>query len=134
MALPLAGLPSGVELGSLVHSVLERADFAAPDLEQELVSLVAQEAAWRGVPIGHPAAAAAGLLVAIETPFDAGGVRLRDLTAADRIREMVFELPLVGGDAPTGTLHPGDIADLLERRLAAGDPLAPYPDICAGPA
>ena len=128
MALPLAGLPAGVELGSLVHSVLERADFAAPDLGDALTSLVAEEAAWRGVPIGDPGAAAAGLLAAIETPLGACGVRLRDLTAADRIREMVFELPLVGGDAPTGTLHPGDIADLLERRLGSGDPLAPYPE------
>ena len=126
--LPLAGLPAGVELGSLVHSVLERADFAAPDLNDALAALVAQEAAWRGVPITDPEAAAAGLLAAIETPLDAGGNRLRDLTAADRVREMVFELPLVGGDAPTGTLHPGDIADLLERRLGAGDPLAAYPE------
>ena len=127
VALPLAGLPAGVELGSLVHSVLERADFAAPDLGDALTSLVAEEAAWRGVPIGDPQAAAAGLLAAIETPLGVG-VRLRDLAAADRIREMVFELPLVGGDAPTGTLHPGDIADLLERRLGSGDPLAPYPE------
>ena len=80
-----------------------------------------------GRPDRRPGAAAAGLLAAIETPLGVG-VRLRDLAAADRIREMVFELPLVGGDAPTGTLHPGDIADLLERRLGAGDPLAPYPE------
>jgi exodeoxyribonuclease V beta subunit len=126
--LPLAGLPAGVELGSLVHSVLERADFAAPDLDDALAALVAQEAAWRGVPITDPEAAAAGLLAAIETPLDAGGSRLRDLAGPDRIREMVFELPLVGGDTPTGTLHPGDIADLLESRLVAGDTLAAYPE------
>lgn len=128
VALPLADLPAGVELGSLVHSVLEHADFAAPDLKDALTSLVAEEAAWRGVPIADPEAAAAGLLAAIETPLGTGGARLRDLTAADRIREMVFELPLVGGDAPTGTLRPGDIADLLESHLAAGDPLAAYPE------
>ncbi len=127
VALPLAGLPSGVGLGSLVHSVLERVDFAAPDLRDELTSLVAEQAAWRGVEIASPAAAAAGLLSAIETPLGVG-VRLRDLARADRIDEMVFELPLVGGDAPTGTLHPGDIADLLEGRLGAGDPLAGYPE------
>ena len=33
-----------------------------------------------------------------------------------------------GATRPTGTLHPGDIADLLERRLGAGDPLAAYPE------
>ncbi|MEZ0285633.1 MAG: UvrD-helicase domain-containing protein, partial [Thermoleophilia bacterium] len=127
VALPLADLPSGVELGSVVHSVLERADFAAPDLRDVLISLVAEQAAWRGVEIGSPAAAAAGLLSAIETPLGVG-VRLRDLARADRIDEMVFELPLVGGDAPTGTLRPGDIADLLESRLGPGDPLAAYPE------
>jgi exodeoxyribonuclease V beta subunit len=130
--LPLADLPAGTELGSLVHAVLERIDFAAPGLEGALTSLVTQEAAWRGVEIASPAAAAVGLLAAIETPLEVGA-RLRDLTRADRIDEMVFELPLVGGGAPNGTLHPGDIADLLERHLDADDPLAAYPARLRGP-
>ncbi len=128
VALPLADLPAGVGLGSLVHAVFERADFAAPDLEDQLTSLVAEQAHRWDVPIADPDAAAAGLLAAIETPLDADETCLRDLTRADRLQELVFELPLVGGDAPTGTLHPGDIADLLERRLGPGDPLAAYTD------
>jgi exodeoxyribonuclease V beta subunit len=126
VALPLAGLPAGVELGSLVHAVLEQADFAAPDLGDELAFLVAEEAGRRAVAISDPAVAAMGLLAAIETPL-AVGARLRDIRRSDRLDELAFELPLVGGDAPTGAVHPGDIADLLERHLDPGDPLAAYP-------
>ena len=40
-------------------------------------------------------------------------LRLRDVAAADRLDELGFELPLVGGDTPTGTLGLG------RHRLAA---------------
>ena len=38
----------------------------------------------------------------------------------DRLDELGFEIPLVGGDAPTGILHVGRVADLLEEHLAGG--------------
>ena len=48
----------------------------------------------------------AGCARRIETPLGplAGGLRLRDLARADRLDELAFELPLVGGDEPTGAL------------------------------
>ena len=71
-----------------------------------------------------------GLTSAIETPLGPllGEMRLRDVTAADRLDELVFELPLVGGDRPTGTLDLSDVASLLETHIPAGDPLVGYAD------
>jgi exodeoxyribonuclease V beta subunit len=129
-AAPLAGMPAGVEFGSLVHGVLERADFTAPDLTAELAPLVASELLRHPVEIEDRAAAVTGLAAAIETPLGplAGGLRLRDLARADRLDELSFELPLAGGDAPAGELELGALARLLRERVPAGDPLEGYAD------
>jgi ATP-dependent exoDNAse (exonuclease V) beta subunit len=92
-------MPVGVHVGTFVHRVLEAADFAADDLDEELARCVASERARRAVDIGEPAAVVAGLRAAIETPLGpvfGGGVRLRDLARVDRLDELDFELPLVG--------------------------------------
>jgi exodeoxyribonuclease V beta subunit len=70
----------------------------------------------------------AGLRAAIETPLGplVADTRLRDLSRADRLEELEFELPLVGGDRPTGLLRLAPIGDLLREHLPAGDPLAGY--------
>ena len=52
---------------------------------------------------------------------------LRDVTRADRLDELNFELPLVGGDDPSGpALTLAAIADVLRRHSPPGDPLAGY--------
>ena len=114
---PLGALPVGVEFGTFVHRVLQESDFAAADLEAELAAHGA----------GQPAALA-GLRAAIETPLGplADDLRLRDLHRADRLDELEFELPLAGGEDPTGQLAPAAIAEVLRTRLPAGDPLLPY--------
>ncbi|HET7486690.1 MAG TPA: UvrD-helicase domain-containing protein [Acidimicrobiales bacterium] len=134
---PLAGMPAGPEVGTLVHAVLEAADFAAADLDTALGAAVAEEVRWRGVDVGDPVAVAAGLRAALETPLGplAGGAALRQVERAHRLDELGFELPLVGGDAPApATLHLDAIAGLLRHRLPAGDPLAAYPARLADPA
>ncbi len=45
---------------------------------------------------------------------------------SDRLDELGFEIPLVGGDDPTGTLHVRALADLLETQLPADDPVGRY--------
>ena len=69
-----------------------------------------------------------GLRAAIETPLGpvVGGVRLRDVARADRLDELEFELPLAGGDEPTGRLTLQAIAGVLRAHLPAGDPMAAY--------
>jgi exodeoxyribonuclease V beta subunit len=126
----LAGMPVGVQVGTFVHRVLEATDFAAPDLEAELRARVAAALARRRVDVGDPARVVAGLRAAIETPLGplAGGRALREVARADRLDELVFELPLVGGDAPTGRLTLAAIAALLREHLPQDDPLAGYAD------
>ncbi|MGI8683765.1 MAG: UvrD-helicase domain-containing protein [Acidimicrobiales bacterium] len=133
--LPLAAMPGGTEIGTLVHSVLEGVDFASADLDAELATGVEQQRRWHNVDLGDPPVLVAGLRAAIETPLGpiVGNLCLRDLGRADRRDEMVFELPLTGGDTPTGTLTLPAIVSLLRAHLPTGDMLAGYPDRLADP-
>ena len=126
--LPLATMPGGREVGTFVHSVLEAVDFAADDLDAALMAAVAAEQRRQRIDIGSPATVVAGLRAAIETPLGPlfGDRRLRDIGSADRVNEMTFELPLVGGDAPTASVDVLAIAGLLRRHLPEGDPLSGY--------
>ena len=125
---PLSGMPAGVQFGTFVHTVLEATDFAAPDLERELDEHVSAVGSRRGVELGEPGEAVSGLRAAIETPLGAmvDGLRLRDVNRADRLDELEFELPLVGGDEPSGQLTLAAIAGALRGHLDAGDPMLDY--------
>jgi exodeoxyribonuclease V beta subunit len=108
-----------------VHTVLEATDFAAADLETDLAQAVAAAGSRRPADLLDPGEAITGLTAAIETPiFD--GLRLRDVARADRLDELEFELPLVGGDDPTGRLTLKALAGVLRRHLPAGDPMGDY--------
>jgi exodeoxyribonuclease V beta subunit len=128
----LADMPAGVEVGTFVHRLFEVTDFAAPDLDAELTARVAELQARRPVDLGDSAAAVAGLRASIETPL-VDGLRLRDLARADRLDELEFELPLVGGDDPTSRLLLDTVAGVLAAHLPAGDPLAGYARRLADP-
>lgn len=121
-------LPVGIAFGTFVHSVLEGTDFAAPDLDADLAAAIAATGSRRPLDLGDPARAVAALRAAIETPLGplADGIRLRDLRRRDRLDEAEFELPLAGGDDPTGRLAMSAIAGVLRAHLPAGDPLAAY--------
>jgi exodeoxyribonuclease V beta subunit len=126
---PMTDLPSGAAFGTLVHEILERVDFSAPDLVAELTAAAEAEGAERFVGVPAPDLARA-LAPSLQTPLGplADGLRLRDLGRGDRRDEMEFELPLAGGDTPSGAVRVGEVADLLRRHLPAGDPLAEYAD------
>jgi exodeoxyribonuclease V beta subunit len=132
---PLAAMPSGVDVGTFVHRVLEAIDFAAPDLDAEIACGIAAVRARRPFEIGDPAVVIAGLRAAIETPlgpaFD--GLRLRDVARADRLDELTFELPLAGGDEPAGRFSPAALGAVLREHLEPGDPLRGYADRLADP-
>ena len=121
-------MPVGARVGTFVHQVLEATDFAAADLDAELAGHVETFQARRRVDVGEPEHVVAGLRAAIETPLGpgAGELRLRDVARADRLDELTFELPLAGGDVPTGRLTLDAIAAVLAAHLPPGDPLAAY--------
>jgi exodeoxyribonuclease V beta subunit len=126
---PMAGLPVGAAFGTLVHAVLERADFAADDRPAELAAAAEAEGSARFAGI-EPGDLAAALTPALATPLGplAGGVRLADVDRSDRLDELEFELPLAGGDVPTGDVSVGQVADLVRRHVGAGDLLHGYGD------
>jgi exodeoxyribonuclease V beta subunit len=126
---PMAALPVGAAFGTLVHAVLERADFAALDLTAELQAAAEEEGSARFVGV-EPGELAEALVPALETSLGplAGGVRLADIQRGDRLDELEFELPLAGGDAPTGESRIADIGRLLRGHLGPVDPLAGYAD------
>jgi exodeoxyribonuclease V beta subunit len=121
-------MPVGVRIGTFVHEVLEATDFAAGDLRAELSERVADSLARRRVDVGEPAHVVGGLAAALETPLGplADELRLRDVRRADRLDELTFELPLAGGDDPTGRVTLGAVGSALATLLPAGDPLAAY--------
>lgn len=132
---PMADLPGGTTFGTLVHELLEHVDTEAPDLGAELLLRCREAGLTRGLGV-DPDALAAALLPVMRTPLGAlaGGRTLADVAPADRLPEMVFELPLAGGEVGgrRGAVL-RDVAGLLRRHLAADDPFAPYADRLDGP-
>jgi exodeoxyribonuclease V beta subunit len=125
---PLADVPAGVAFGTFVHTVLEATDFAAGDLDAELAARIGASQSRRAYELGDPALIATGLRAAIETPLGPllDGLRLRDIGRPDRLDELEFELPLVGGDEPSGRVTLRAIAGVLREHLPPGDAMAAY--------
>ena len=133
----LAAMPGGARVGTLVHRVLGADRFHRGRPEA---------ASWVGssrrkwcrdtLELGDRDAVVAGLAAMIEAPLGplTGGRRLRDFATVDRLDELGFEFPLIGGDTPTGNLNVVDIAALLAAHLSPDDPLAGYPARLADPA
>ncbi len=130
---PLAVLPAGAELGTLVHRVMERVNFTAEDLHQELATVVDEELRRRPLDLtpsptsGSPPEAGQRLLVeglcrSIDTPLGplAPGRRLRDVGGGDRLNELSFELVL-GESGPRARVS--DVGRLAVDHLEATDPL-----------
>jgi len=111
-------LPGGACFGTVVHEVLEVADLSVQPLAEELLRVT-----------GDPALVAA-LVPAVSTSLGplASGMSLRDVPISDQLRELNFELPLAGGDAPVGTVRLREIAGLLRSHLPVGDPVRSYAD------
>jgi exodeoxyribonuclease V beta subunit len=58
---------------------------------------------------------------------------LTSVGGGDRLDELGFEMPLVGGDRPAGVAQLSDVAELLRERLAVDDPLVHYAARLADP-
>jgi exodeoxyribonuclease V beta subunit len=126
---PMGDLPAGAAFGTLVHGVLEKVDFSAPDLREQLVAVCTTAGSERF--LSRPAADLAdALLPSLGTPLGplVGGLSLRDVRLRDRLNELDFELPLAGGDVPRGYATIEQISALLRRHLPSEDPLAAYAD------
>ncbi|HEY4896112.1 MAG TPA: UvrD-helicase domain-containing protein [Solirubrobacteraceae bacterium] len=132
---PLSDMPTGARVGILLHQMLEETDFAAQDLAEEISLQLAAAQRWRTVELGDQKSVVDGLCAAIETPLGPllGERRLRDFGSTDRLSELSFELPLVGGEHPDGELTLATIAGVLREHLPPGDVLESYADRLSDP-
>ncbi len=130
IALPLAAMPASAQVGTMIHQVMEDADFAAADLAVEIAGHLAREIDRHRIDLGDIDEVAVALASALATPLGPalGDFCLAGTSTHDRLDEMAFELPLSGGDYPTGDLVVGEIAQLLHAHLPDGDPLHTYAD------
>jgi exodeoxyribonuclease V beta subunit len=124
----LAAMPAGVDVGTFVHRVMEVTDFTAADIDAELAARVAEAQGRRAVDVGPAGALVTGLRAVLETPLGPvlGDRRLRDVPRRDRLDELGFELPLAGGDQPSGWLTLHRVASVLRAHTSPADPLAGY--------
>jgi exodeoxyribonuclease V beta subunit len=129
VTVPLEGMPGGTSIGTLVHRVFEEVDFASADLDADLAAVLARQLDRSRIDVGDASAVVAGLRAAIETPLGPllGDLRLRDTARSDRLDELGFELPLVGGDAPSASLALESVAAVLDGFVGDDDVLAGYP-------
>ena len=137
--LPLAAMPGGARVGSLVHGVLEQVDFTAADLDGRARRRLAEQLGVEHVDVGPPRSRGRAR-AAIETPLGplVGDLRLRDigpgrparragLRAAARRRRRAdrreLDLAALAGvlDAHVGSGRP---AGRLRRRGSATRPSA----------
>lgn len=123
---PFADLPAGAAFGTLVHAVLEAVDTSAADLPAEITARCQEQVVRHPVPGASAEALAPAVSAALLTPLGelAADTTLAAIAPADRLPELDFEYPMGGDALPTL----GDLADLLQRHLPAGDPLAAYAD------
>ena len=131
---PMAELPKGTSLGTLVHAVLETTDPMAPDLNAELLLRTTAEVNRRP-GLATPEQLAEALLPVLQTSLGplAGGRTLSDIPVSDRLAELDFELPLAGGDSIGASVTLAELAPLLRRHLTPTDPLRGYADRLESP-
>ena len=140
MALGLAAMPGGALVGTVVHGVLEQIEFDAPDLVAEVDAALRQELTCYNVDLGNRDDVVRGLCAAIESPARTWRPACGCATSPrqDRLDELGFEIPLVGGDDAAaqqdGELRVGDIATLLAEHLDPADPVYAYADRLRDPA
>jgi exodeoxyribonuclease V beta subunit len=133
---PLAETPRGAEMGTFVHAVLERVDFDSADLTAAVNEAVLGEQSLRGTDIGSSEHLVVGLVAALSTPLGhlVDDRSLRSFGPADRLDELRFELPLAGGDRPSGRILTADIARLFATSVGPGTALDGYAARLASPA
>jgi exodeoxyribonuclease V beta subunit len=126
--LPLAGMPASAEVGTILHTVLERVSFAADDLVGDLAVALADEVARHEIELGDLRLVAEALAAALATPLgpDFDEHTLRGIPDADRRTELGFEIPLGGGDRPHGRSIVADIAEVLRGHVPPDDGLHAY--------
>ena len=132
---PMGQLPAGPDFGTAVHGVLEVLDPTGDDLAAATLAATTETLSLLPHRTLTPEQLAEALLPCLQTPLGplADDLTLAQLSPRDRLAELVFELPLAGGDQPRADVRLADLAPLLAGHLSADDPLVGYPGLLAQP-
>ena len=138
MTLALAPMPGGTLVGTLIHGVMERVDFETATSPAAVDAALGHELAYYNVDLGRRDDVVRGLCAAIDARWARpSALRLRDVARGQRLDELGFELPLVGGDHAKarldGDLRVSDLATLLVEHLEPPILSSPTPTGCATP-
>ncbi|MYD03808.1 MAG: AAA family ATPase [Acidimicrobiia bacterium] len=120
----LDNLPKGPRFGSLIHSLLERVPFKAPDLAAAIRA--EHDELTRYSSVDYEADVLVdGLVAMLKTPLgpEEGAPALRDLEPGAYAKEMVFELPVCD---QTSQVSLADLSATTLEHLPLDDPYRDY--------
>lgn len=123
-SMPLARVPGGTHIGTIVHEVYEKVDPAHPDLHDHVRQVVFGRIAGR-LRDEHGARIAEGIALSLQTPLGGafGDITLAGLGRTDRAAELGFEMSMAD---MTAGIRVRDIGRIMAVLLPGNDLLAPY--------
>ena len=122
--MPLARVPKGTYIGTVIHEIFEHFDTAAPSIVNEMTRLVDIHASGPSL-LSSRKDLIDGLVLAAQTPLGPlmGGASLATIPSRDRLPELSFEMGLAHLSKHVRVKQIGDV--LLEM-LPSNDPLFHY--------
>ena len=122
--MPLARVPKGTYIGTVIHEIFEHFDTAAPSIVNEMTRLVDIHASGPSL-LSSRKDLIDGLVLAAQTPLGPlmGGTSLATIPSRDRLPELSFEMGLAHLSKHVRVKQIGDV--LLEM-LPSNDPLFHY--------
>ena len=122
--MPLARVPKGTYIGTVIHEIFEHFDTATPSIVNEMTRLVDIHASGPSL-LSSRKDLIDGLVLAAQTPLGPlmGGASLATIPSRDRLPELSFEMGLAHLSKEVRVKQIGDV--LLEM-LPSNDPLFHY--------
>ena len=122
--MPLARVPKGTYIGTVIHTIFEHFDSSAPSIVEEMTRLVDTHASGPSL-VSHRRDLIEGLVLAARTPLGPfmGDASLATISPKDRLPELSFEMGLAHLSKDIRVQHIGAV--LLEM-LSDRDPLFNY--------
>lgn len=115
---------AGADFGTAVHTLMEHLDFAATDLGREIGRVLDERWPWASLPVPRELLASGVEAILVSpTGRQLAHQSLSRIGRADRLDELVFELPLATGGRP---VQARDIGAVVLDHLDAADPFAEY--------
>jgi exodeoxyribonuclease V beta subunit len=122
--MPLARVPKGTYIGTVIHEIFEHFDTAAPSIVNEMTRLVDIHASGPSL-LSSRKDLIDGLVLAAQTPLGPlmGGASLATIPSRDRLPELSFEMGLAH---LSKDIRVKQIGDVLLEMLPSNDPLLHY--------